>query len=110
VRRLSVERIRDLGYRTLEAETADSAYAIVKTTPDISLVFSDLVMPGEMTGYDLAHRLRTEFPKMKILLTSGYSEDIFRNDANKLETFSLLTKPFRQAELANRLQALFARE
>ena len=108
VLRLSVERLRDLGYTTLTAETADDALALLKTSPDISLLFTDLVMPGTMTGYDLAQLVRAEFPNVKILLTSGYSEDIFQQRPDEEASFDLIRKPYRQAELAQRLQALFS--
>jgi PAS domain S-box-containing protein len=106
--RLTVERLLDLGYSTLEAENADDAYALLKTSPDVELLFSDLVMPGTMSGFELAHLVRNEFPHLKILLTSGYSEDIVQQQSTDKEKFDLIRKPYRQVELAKKLQAVFS--
>ncbi|WP_394180509.1 PAS domain S-box protein [Yoonia maritima] len=108
VRKLSVERLHDLGFKTIEAETADEAYAMLKTEPDVVGLFSDIVMPGTMSGYELANLVRVEFPKVKILLTSGYSEDVVFQAHDDDSAFQMIRKPFRQAELAHRLQALFS--
>jgi len=107
VRRLSVERIRDLGYETLEAATGDIAFDLLKGGARVDLVFSDLVMPGALNGYDLAEKINTQFPSIKILLTSGYASDVVTGRLGGSSDYDVLHKPYRQAELARRLQALF---
>ncbi len=107
VRRLSVERIRDLGYQALEASNGDLAFEILQTGAHVDLVFSDLVMPGSLNGYDLAARIKEHFPSTKILLTSGYASDVVTGRLGGSGDYDVLHKPFRQAELARRLQALF---
>ena len=110
VRRLSVERIRELGYRTEEAENGDVAYALLTSGIPVDLVFSDLVMPGSLNGYDLAQKVQGEFPNIRILLTSGYASDVVTERLGGSTEYDVLHKPYRQAELAKRLQALFAPE
>ncbi|WP_299732624.1 PAS domain S-box protein [uncultured Tateyamaria sp.] len=108
VRQLSIERIRDLGFATLEAESGDQAYAMLKGGTQVDVVFSDLVMPGGLNGYDLAAKIAAEFPKLKVLLTSGYASDVVTGSMAHDTPFDILHKPYRQSELATRLQALLA--
>ncbi|SFR09477.1 PAS domain S-box protein [Poseidonocella sedimentorum] len=108
VRRLSIERVTDLGYRTLEAESGDAAYAMIKRGVAVDAVFTDLVMPGALNGYDLARKLREEHPGIRVLLTSGYANDVVTGQFDASSDLEVLNKPYRQAELAERLQALFA--
>ena len=74
VRKLSIERIRDLGFVTLEAKSGDQAYAMLKQGTQVDLVFSDLVMPGTLNWYDLTAKIKTEFPALKVLLTEVVAE------------------------------------
>ncbi|MCF2870396.1 PAS domain S-box protein [Octadecabacter sp. G9-8] len=106
VRKLSIERIRDLGFATLEAENGDRAYEMLKDGAVVDLVFSDLVMPGKLNGYDLAAKIAVEFPTLKVLLTSGYASDVVTGSMEHDRPFDILHKPYRQSDLAGRLQAL----
>jgi PAS domain S-box-containing protein len=108
VRKLSIERIRDLGFATLEAESGDRAYEMLKSGAEVDLVFSDLVMPGALNGYDLAAKIADEFPTLKVLLTSGYASDVVTGSMAHDVHLDILHKPYRQSELAQRLQALLA--
>jgi len=108
VRKLSIERIRDLGFATLEAESGDRAYKMLKNGAKVDLVFSDLVMPGTLNGYDLAAKISAEFPTLKVLLTSGYASDVVTSSMAHDQDLDILHKPYRQSELAKRLQALLA--
>ena len=106
VRKISVERIRDLGFETQEASSGDEAYQMLKDGVAVDLVFSDLVMPGTLNGYDLAARIRTEFPHLKVLLTSGYASDAVTGSMSGATPQEILHKPYRQADLIKRLHAL----
>jgi CheY-like chemotaxis protein len=108
VRKLSIERIRDLGFATLHAESGDRAYEMLKGGAEVDLVFSDLVMPGTLNGYELAAKIAAEFPALKVLLTSGYASDVITGEMAHDVHFDILHKPYRQSELAQRLQALLA--
>ncbi len=106
VRKLSVQRVRDLGFTTQEAENGDDAYHMLQDGLRPDIVFSDLVMPGDLNGYDLAAKITTEFPQIKVLLTSGYASDAVTDAMAHDLPYDILHKPYRQADLARRLQAL----
>ncbi len=99
VRRLTLARLKELGYSVREASTGAEALALLKDNPDIELVFSDLVMPGGMSGYDLCDEVRKRWPDTKLLLTSGYAEELVNADRPADEQFKVLRKPYRQADL-----------
>jgi CheY-like chemotaxis protein len=82
----------ELGYETLEAASADDALRVLAERP-VDLLVTDHLMPG-MTGTELAQVTRRRFPKLKVLIVSGYA------DSQGLDaSYTRLTKPFRQAEL-----------
>ncbi len=106
VRKLSVTRLQNLGFATREASDGDEAYSILKGGFHADIVFSDLVMPGSLNGYDLAARITEEFPQIRILLTSGYASDAVSEKMAHGVRYEILHKPFRQSDLVRRLQAL----
>ncbi|MBM7069138.1 PAS domain S-box protein [Actibacterium sp. 188UL27-1] len=108
VRRLSVERVRDLGYQTLDARNGDAAYETLVSGTHVDVVFSDLVMPGHLNGYELAAKVRQSFPDVQVLLTSGYASDVVTASMGGTTEYDVLHKPYRQVELARRLHALLA--
>ena len=81
------------GYQSTSCCSADDAHDLLKTEHDFSLVLSDIRMPGEWDGIDLAQWIKVTFPEIQIVLISG-------NDApSDLEHFPFLRKPFRFADL-----------
>jgi len=100
VRRLTVMRLVDLGYRVLDVADGNSALEVLSSRPDVDMVFSDLVMPGGLSGLDLARRVKELHPKAKIVLTSGYSAALMHDEAIELLELQILRKPYRQSELA----------
>jgi len=61
----------DAGYRVLEAENADDALRFFEANADIRLLFTDVSMPGSMSGSDLAHRVAERWPSVGIIMASG---------------------------------------
>ncbi len=104
IRRLTETRLISLGYACLSVPNAADAMDILQSRTDIDLVFTDLVMPGEMTGYDLACRISDEFPEIGVLITSGFSEGLLR-DGKVGPEFPVLGKPYRNDALAEAIQA-----
>ena len=93
--------LTDMGYRTISANGAEEALAILRAGHDgIDVVFSDVMMPG-MNGIDLARTIRSEIPDLPIVLTSGYSDAAARGGTGG---FELLQKPYSIERLARVLQ------
>jgi CheY-like chemotaxis protein len=96
-----------LGYRVLEASTAAEALEVWKEhRGEIRLLLTDLVMPGGMTGKELAEQLLQENPKLKVIYTSGYSEEIAGPDFILEDGVNFLPKPFRARKMAQTIRNL----
>ncbi|MBU1313319.1 MAG: PAS domain S-box protein [Alphaproteobacteria bacterium] len=105
VRRIAVSRLTDLGYAVVEAENGVQALAKLRENEDIALLFTDVVMPGGMTGDELAQIVRAEHPHVKVLFTSGYAEPEIAGRELAVSG-SWLKKPYTARELALRLREL----
>ncbi|WP_422230734.1 ATP-binding protein [Methylorubrum rhodinum] len=104
--RFCTQILHDLGYGTVLAQTAEAALAEIEAVPfRFDAVFSDVVMPG-MGGIELAKRLRDIHPEMPVVLTSGYSHVLAREDAHG---FEFLRKPYSAEEVGKVLRAATAR-
>ena len=68
-----IEMLKELGYEPIRAANAEEAMRILETDKEFDLVFSDIVMPGEMNGIELAEQIQQRFPAIRILLTTGYA-------------------------------------
>ena len=108
VRRLTVERLNGLGFKVGEADSGDMAQTMLAEGYQADILFTDLVMPGALNGFDLAANVEAQFPNVKILLTSGYASDVVTSRMSNGKTFDILHKPYRLSELVERLQALLA--
>ncbi len=104
VRLLTVRRLKALGYDVLEAADGPEALAILSDDAAVDLVFSDLVMPGGISGDELCRRIQDLHPGIKALLTSGYAEERVRGDMAAGEQIRVLRKPYRTTELAEILR------
>ncbi len=103
VRVLTIRRVKELGYNVLEADNALKALEILDREDGIDLVFTDIVMPGGMSGYELAEEIRKTHPDIKILLTSGYAEELVHPDTLQKYELRVLRKPYRREALAESL-------
>ena len=104
VRRLTKTRLTELGYEVQEAANAPEALDILESGHAVGLVFSDLVMPGGMSGLELCKEVCQRWPGTKCLLTSGYAEVLVGGDENGNEKFNVLRKPYRLADLARAIR------
>ena len=78
---------------------------MLKSGAKVDLVFSDVVMPGGMSGFDLARWARQNMPSVRVLLTSGFAEDVARAGEATAPDLEILRKPYTGAELARALRA-----
>ncbi|MCG6863309.1 MAG: PAS domain S-box protein [Chromatiaceae bacterium] len=95
-----------LGYRVVTAKDGPQALELLAEEPAIDLLFSDVVMPGGINGYELAERATTARPALKVLLTSGYTENALSNNGQARFAANLLNKPYTPTELARRVRSL----
>lgn len=95
-----------LGYHTLLAENAAQALEILSENKKIDLLFSDVVMPGGMNGYELAQLAQQKQSDLKVLLTSGFASRTIMESGLARFSADLLNKPFRKAELAQRIRSI----
>ncbi|WP_159718710.1 hybrid sensor histidine kinase/response regulator [Geminicoccus flavidas] len=96
--------LEDLGYTVVRAASAEEALGILAGNTPIDLLFTDVVMPGAMTGVDLARLARRLHPNLPVMLTTGYSEQLPATDG-----FRVLAKPYQIKTLATALKAELAR-
>lgn len=104
VRRFLVRQLRLLGYHIIEAADGDEAYEILQSLPQIDLLFTDVVMPGDMNGRQLADAARVLMPDLKVLFTSGYTEDAIVHNGRLDAGVDLLSKPYRRQEMAAKVR------
>ncbi|TVS15163.1 MAG: PAS domain S-box protein [Gammaproteobacteria bacterium] len=102
VTRLLVE----LGYQTESAADGVEALAKLDAPGSFDLVFSDVVMPGGMSGFDLAARARATHPELPVLLTSGYADTALTANGRAAGVAKILQKPYSRADLARRIRGL----
>ncbi len=88
--------LEQLGYRVLRTERPDAALALLARENDVALVFSDIVMPGEMDGLDLARQIQERYPNLPVLLATGYSSAAERVGSQ----FPIIRKPYDFSTLA----------
>lgn len=105
VRRVAISRLTDFGYQVVEAANGKEALEQLERHDNIALLFTDIVMPGGITGDELAQRVREERPNMKVLFTSGYAEPAIAG-RELAQSGSWLKKPYTARELATRLRQL----
>ncbi|QOZ75088.1 hybrid sensor histidine kinase/response regulator [Bradyrhizobium sp. CCBAU 53351] len=106
VRAYIENELRTLGYRVITASNGPAALELLRQSDDVRLLFTDVVMPGGMFGPELARQATMLRPDLKVLFTSGYSQDPVKTpdgiDAR------ILTKPFRRQDLAAMLRSALA--
>ncbi|HEX7800095.1 MAG TPA: PAS domain S-box protein [Asticcacaulis sp.] len=105
VRRFSVEALTELGYRVLEASSAQAALAMILDRPDVDLLFTDIVMP-EMNGKKLADLVREKRPDLPVIYTTGYTRNAVVHNGTLDPDVELISKPFTIEELATRVRTV----
>ena len=107
VRAFACSALRSLGYRVLEAPDGRAALGVLSKHP-VDVVFSDIVMPGDVNGLELAKTVMVRRPTAKVILTSGYSSRFTDRDG-VLSVVEFLRKPYRPAEIAQRFRKVLGR-
>jgi signal transduction histidine kinase/ActR/RegA family two-component response regulator len=109
MRRTAVTQLTLCGYRVIEAEHGAAALAILEERErHIDLLFTDIMMPGNLDGYALAELALERRPCIRILLTSGFSGDKVGHNRDRAEPLNLLRKPYRFDDLARAVREALA--
>jgi CheY-like chemotaxis protein len=105
-RRLVSGLLLSLGYVPLEAPDGPTALQIIANTSHIDLLLTDVVLPGGMSGVEVATTAQTRHPSVKVLYMSGYTRNALIHNGVHDENVHLLSKPFRKQELSRAIQKL----
>jgi PAS domain S-box-containing protein len=106
VRGFVVGQLRDLGYRVIEAPNGREARTILESDAAIDLLLTDVVMPGGITGRNLADGAKARRPNLKTLFSSGYTENSIIHQGKLDPGVNFLPKPFRRQDLALKVRAV----
>ena len=104
LRRIVVRQLSSLGYHVLEAGNGAEAMAILESGP-VDLLFTDVVMPGGLDGFELADTAVRRWPAIKVIMTSGFPQTRFVDELQP-HAFPLLSKPYRKDNLAQLIRAV----
>jgi CheY-like chemotaxis protein len=111
VRAVACGFLEDFGYDVIEAEDGFQALARLQENPDVDLMFSDVVMPGGMNGFDLAQAASGMRPKLKIVHTSGYPKGaMVHQDEPRFREGFIIMKPYRREELQKIIREALERQ
>lgn len=100
VRDFVIAQLHSLGYGTASAADGQAALALLESGRSFDLVFTDVVLPGGITGPQLADEIKKSWPATKVLYTSGYTENAAMNAGRLDRGVMLLSKPYSKSELA----------
>ena len=94
--------LSEAGYQVFRARDGEDALQRLDDLPGLDILFSDVVMPGPLSGIALARKVVERFPRTRVLLTSGYSTEVIEQKGE----YPVLVKPYRRHELLSRLRAI----
>jgi signal transduction histidine kinase/DNA-binding response OmpR family regulator len=106
VRAAVTDLLSELGYTVLKAANAEEALTILKAGAHVDLLFTDVVMPGNIPTRELARRAKDSRPDIRVLFTSGYTQNAIVHNGKLDDDVFLLSKPYRKDDLARKLRSL----
>jgi signal transduction histidine kinase/ActR/RegA family two-component response regulator len=101
-----IDLICDLGFEVVSATNGKAALALVNASLPFDLILSDIMLPGGLTGLDIATKIRESRPEQKFLFTSGYAGETLLADFDVDLAANFIAKPFRTRELLDKIEAL----
>lgn len=106
LRLMSADHLSDAGFDVLEASNAEEALRLLEEMDDISVVFTDVDMPGRLDGFELAERIEARWPRIGVLVTSGgrLPEEMRPAGGRRF-----VAKPYRPAEVVRLIDGFLSR-
>ncbi|OLL28929.1 hybrid sensor histidine kinase/response regulator [Burkholderia sp. SRS-W-2-2016] len=106
VQSTAIDTLTGLGYRVLKADDAQEALTVLRSGVDVDLLFSDVVMPGPLRSPEMAAQAVLLQPNMKVLFTSGYTQNAIVHGGRLDPGVELLSKPYSREQLARKIRQL----
>ncbi len=106
VRKIVTEMLEGSGYRVLIAGDGPEALEILDKNPDVTILFSDVVMPHGMSGFDLADAAVARHSHLKVLMTSGYPDAELRRSGEAASDYRLIAKPYSMSDILDVLSEI----
>ena len=109
IRSFVVINLKRAGYETIEAENGEEALEQIKSNPDIRVALLDIMLPGEMDGFEVCRRIRATNAQMGIIMLTARTQEMDKVTGLMTGADDYVTKPFSPAELTARVDALYRR-
>ena len=106
VREFTVSALEEAGYGVLAAEDGPSGLALLDANPNVSIIFTDVVLTGPMNGRKVADEAQRRRPGLKVLFTTGYTRNAIIHHGRLDEGVELISKPFTALDLAAKIRAV----
>jgi PAS domain S-box-containing protein len=103
-------QLRSLGYQVTAVTSGPDALKALKAHSDVELLLTDIIMPGGMNGRELADQARAMYPKLKVLFTSGYTENAIVHHGRLDPGVDLLSKPYDRLKLATKVRQVLSQQ
>jgi signal transduction histidine kinase len=108
VRSLTVDMLRRLNYRVLSSNDGTAALRVLEDHPEVALLFTDVGLPGQYNGRQLADAAKERWPALRVLFTTGYARNAIVHHGRLDPGLDLIVKPFSQAALAQKVQLVLS--
>jgi signal transduction histidine kinase/DNA-binding response OmpR family regulator len=105
VRQAVADMLNQIGYQTVTAEDAEAALALLETGVSVDLLFTDVVLPGQISSRELARKAKALLANLRVIYTSGYTENAVIHHGRLDPDVDLLSKPYGIEELARKIRA-----
>lgn len=109
IRSFVVINLKRAGYETIEAENGEEALELLKKNPDVRVALLDIMLPGEMDGFEVCRRIRATNSQMGIIMLTARTQEMDKVTGLMTGADDYVTKPFSPAELTARVDALYRR-
>ena len=109
IRSFVVINLKRAGYDTIEAGTGEEALALIQKNPDVQVALLDIMLPGEMDGFEVCRRIRAGNAQMGIIMLTARTQEMDKVSGLMTGADDYVTKPFSPAELTARIDALYRR-